>query len=223
MAKITNVRLPNGATPEYSQEQTNQLIRSLEQVILTLNTNYTPIVTEQTDQAMTWFEASGSLPGSQGGQMLSMPYGSFYDTTTQTAAVINTAYLMKFNTTALAYQMYIDPATTSRLYVDVAGVYNFQFSAQTHKTAGAQAYYYMWCRINGTDVPQSAGKVSIQGTSAEAIAAWNYVLDLNGGDYFEMAWSADDTRCQLLAGAAVAPYPAIPSVILTATYVSSLV
>ena len=55
MAKITNVRLPNSAAPEYSQEQTNQIIRSLEQIVLTLNTNYTPIVSQDTAAAYTWF------------------------------------------------------------------------------------------------------------------------------------------------------------------------
>lgn len=55
MAKITNVRLPNSAALEYSQEQTNQLIRSLEQIVLALNTNYTPIVSQDTAAAYTWF------------------------------------------------------------------------------------------------------------------------------------------------------------------------
>ena len=55
MAKITNVRLPNSAAPEYSQEQTDQIIRSLEQIVLTLNTNYTPIVSQDTATAYTWF------------------------------------------------------------------------------------------------------------------------------------------------------------------------
>ena len=55
MAKITNVRLPNSAAPEYSQEQTNQIIRSLEQIVLTLNTNYTPMVSQDTATAYTWF------------------------------------------------------------------------------------------------------------------------------------------------------------------------
>ena len=55
MAKISNVRLPNSAALEYSQEQTNQLIRSLEQIVLALNTNYTPIVSQDTAAAYTWF------------------------------------------------------------------------------------------------------------------------------------------------------------------------
>ena len=54
MSKITNVRLPNAAA-EYTPEQFNQLVRSLEQIILQLNTAYSPIVTENTDQAYAWF------------------------------------------------------------------------------------------------------------------------------------------------------------------------
>jgi len=54
MSKINNVRLPN-ASPQYSPEQFNQLVRSLEQIVFQLNTAYTPVVTEDKDQAVTWF------------------------------------------------------------------------------------------------------------------------------------------------------------------------
>jgi hypothetical protein len=54
MSKINNVRLPNAA-PQYSAEQFNQLVRSLEQVIFQLNASYTPTVTEDKDQAQAWF------------------------------------------------------------------------------------------------------------------------------------------------------------------------
>jgi hypothetical protein len=40
---------------DYSAEQINQLIRSLEQIILQLNSTYTPVVSEDKDQAQTWF------------------------------------------------------------------------------------------------------------------------------------------------------------------------
>jgi hypothetical protein len=61
MSKITNVRLPNAATQAYSPEQFNQLVRSLEQIILQLNSTYTPIVTEDKDAALTWYEAGGGF------------------------------------------------------------------------------------------------------------------------------------------------------------------
>jgi hypothetical protein len=55
MSKITNVRLPNANQSGYDPSQFNQLVRSLEQIILQLNNTYTPIVTENTDQAQAWF------------------------------------------------------------------------------------------------------------------------------------------------------------------------
>jgi hypothetical protein len=45
MSKITNVRLPNAAAGEYNPQQFDQLVRSLEQIVLQLNASYTPIVT----------------------------------------------------------------------------------------------------------------------------------------------------------------------------------
>lgn len=57
MSKITNVRLPNASPSEYDPQQFNQLVRSLEQIILQLNNTYTPVVTENKDQAQTWFFA----------------------------------------------------------------------------------------------------------------------------------------------------------------------
>jgi len=55
MSKINNVRLPTVASKEYNSEQFNQLVRSLEQVIFQLNQAYTPVVTEDKDQAQSWF------------------------------------------------------------------------------------------------------------------------------------------------------------------------
>jgi hypothetical protein len=55
MSKITNVRLPNATQSGYDPAQFNQLVRSLEQVILQLNNTYTPVVTEDKDQAQVWF------------------------------------------------------------------------------------------------------------------------------------------------------------------------
>ncbi len=149
-------------------------------------------------------------------------YGSFYDTTTQTAAAINTAYAMTFNTTDLSVGV-TRGSPTSRIYVDRPNVYNIQFSAQLDKTAGGVGLVWIWLRKNGVDVPNSASQVRIQGNNAETVAAWNFLLQMNAGDYFELMWEVDDTTVQILTEAASAVHPAIPSVILTVTdNVSSL-
>lgn len=143
-------------------------------------------------------------------------YGTFYDTTTQVAAAINTAYPITFNTTDLSFGVYRG-ATTSRIYVDEPGVYNFQFSIQLDNTSGGNHLAYIWCRINGVDVANSASQVRLKGTDGELVAAWNFVLSMKDGDYFELVYSVSDVAVQLVAQAAAAPVPAIPSVILTVT------
>lgn len=59
MAKISNVRLPNSVSSQYSAEQFNQMVRSLEQVIFQLNSTYTPTVTENSLSAYSWFDSTG--------------------------------------------------------------------------------------------------------------------------------------------------------------------
>ena len=63
MSKITNVRLPNAVSQNYDPQQFNQLVRSLEQVILQLNATYTPITTENTGAAASWFSGGGGAAG----------------------------------------------------------------------------------------------------------------------------------------------------------------
>lgn len=149
-------------------------------------------------------------------QLARYAYGSFYDTTTQTAAAINTAYTITFDTTDLSNGVYLG-SPTSRVYVDRANVYNIQFSAQLDNTSGGDHLVYIWLRVNGTDVANSASQVRIKGNNGELVAAWNFLYSLNDGDYFELMWSVSDTSVQITASGAVAPVPAIPSVILTVT------
>jgi hypothetical protein len=104
-----------------------------------------------------------------------------------------------------------------RVYVDRVGTYNFQFSAQLNKSGGGSGNVFIWYRVNGVDAANSATSVTLAGSSSAAVAAWNFVIDLNAGDYFELVWSTSNTNCVIEAAAASAPVPAIPSVILTVT------
>ena len=149
-------------------------------------------------------------------QLIRHRYGSFFDTTTQTAAAINTPYAMTFNSTD--YSQGVTRGTpTSRIYVDTLNTYNIQFSAQVNTTVSTDQLLWIWLRKNGVDVPASAGQVRTKGNGDASIAAWNYLLEMNQGDYFELMWAADDVGVQLQAFAASAFHPSIPSVILTVT------
>lgn len=149
-------------------------------------------------------------------QIVDPRYGVFSDSTTQTAAAINTAYAITFNTTDLTNGVYIG-SPTSQIYVDRPGVYNFQFSAQLNQTSASAHDVFIWADINGSSQANSATKVTLVGNGAATVAAWNFVYQMNAGDYFRLMWSVNNTVCQIIANTAAAPVPAIPSVILTVT------
>ena len=140
-------------------------------------------------------------------------YGSFYDTTTQVATVINTATAITFNTTDLSQGVFL--STTSRVMVDTVGIYDFQISIQLDKTSGGTAEFYVWFRLNGVDVTDSASQIRLQGNNAEMFSSLNYFFDLKSGDYVEIMFSVTDVSVQVAATAAAAPHPGIPSIILT--------
>jgi len=148
-------------------------------------------------------------------------YGAFSDTTLQTAASINTAYAMTFNTTDSSNGISIG-SPSSRLVVDNQGVYNVQFSAQLDQISGATANVYIWLRKNGTNVPNTASTVALQGTSARSVAAWNFIIQLEPTNYVELMWATDTTNARILAASATSVWPAIPSVICTITQVNNL-
>lgn len=141
-------------------------------------------------------------------------YGSFYSTATQTATAINTAKEITFNTTDLSRGVTIG-SPASRIVVDTEGIYNFQTSIQLDSTVSTDQEFYLWFRKNGADVTNSASQVRVKGNNAEVFLSLNFFFDLKAGDYVELVFSVTDLGVQLLAAAAAAPVPGIPSVILT--------
>ena len=149
-----------------------------------------------------------------------LAHASYYDTTTQTNPVADAVNLFTYNSVISEFQI-TRGTPTSKIFVNSTGLYNFQFSAQLDKTAGGKGLIYIWPRINGVNVPDSTTKVSIQGSTDEVVAAWNFLLVMKAGDYFELAWQSSLTDVIVLAEAAASNYPGIPSIILTATWVSN--
>ncbi len=148
------------------------------------------------------------------------PHASYFDTTTQTNPVINTVNLFTYNSVISEFKI-SRGVPTSKIFVNETGVYNFQFSAQLDKSGGGASAVYIWPRINGVNVPDSASKVVIDGPNSEIIPAWNFVLVMEAGDYFELAWESADVNVIISYEAASNNRPATPSIILTVNWVSN--
>ena len=143
-------------------------------------------------------------------------YGSFFDTTDQTAAAINTAYAITLNNTAVSSGVTIG-SPASRIYVDRPGIYLIAISVQFVNTGGGAHRAWVWPRVNGVDVANRATVMRIEGSSTEHVLSWTFMQEFNAGDYFEFMWEVSDTGVSLFADPASAVHPAIPSVTITVT------
>lgn len=148
------------------------------------------------------------------------PHASYYDTTTQTNPVADAVNLFTYDSVVSDFQI-TRGTPTSKIFVNNTGIYNFQFSAQLDKAGGSASEVYIWPRINGVNVPDSATKIVIDGPNNEIVPAWNFVLMMAGGDYFELAWQSPDIDVIIPYVAPTGNIPGIPSIILTVTWVSN--
>ena len=304
MSKIFNVRLQN-ASQQYSPEQFNQLVRSLEQVILLLNSTYGSVSDQNISGAQSWFNGSPGRAGQSGSQGVLLPYGAFQDGTDQVAGSTTSAYAVRLNTTDYTNGVYIGSRTAvftgtiddgtppgagtvlnvtavtsgtielgmqltgtgvtagtritaygtgsggtgtytvntsqevtsttitgdlpSKITVDYAGLYNLQFSFQFVNTDTQIHDTDVWFRKNGTNIANSNSRFSVPnshgGIDGHLIAALNFFLDMDPGDFVEIMWHTDDVQVLIeqLPTAASPTRPATPSAIVTMSYVSSLV
>lgn len=151
-----------------------------------------------------------------------LAYGSFYDNTDQSFAA-NTATPMKFNTTDLSFGVTMvndGLGNPTRITVANTGIYNLQFSAQTHKVAGGGSEtMYIWFAKNGLPIADSNTSFVEANNGRFAVLSWNFFLSLVAGQYAQIIVrvTSANFRLEYLTPAGV---PAIPSTILTVNQIS---
>ncbi|MFZ9370243.1 MAG: hypothetical protein ACO25M_00040 [Limnohabitans sp.] len=144
--------------------------------------------------------------------------GAFFDTTDQTATA-DTAKAMTFNTVQI--ERGVELVANSKIYVDRQATYNVQFSAMFSNPEATAYAISVWLAVNGVATPDSCTDLTVHSKhgsiNGKAVAAWNFFLDLNAGDYLEMYWSTPQATVFIehQHTRTTPARPAIPSVILT--------
>lgn len=168
-----------------------------------------------------------SVIGPRGGKYLNNPHGAFQDSTDQVAANTTTAYAVTFNTTDFSNGVTI--ASGSRITVADAGIWNLQFSIQLKNTTNASQDVDVWFRVNGTNIANSNSRYGLAprkdaSDPFHVIMALNYFVSLNATDYIEIMWRPSDTGVSIeqYAAGTSPTRPAIPSAIVTMSFVSNL-
>jgi hypothetical protein len=154
-----------------------------------------------------------------------LSYGSFTDSTTQSASLADTPYSMKLNTIEGANGFTIENNESgfpTRIKALRTGVYNLQYSAQLENIANTNIDFNIWLAYTGSNVSNSNGHVSltkVSGQFSNLISSWNYVIPIEQLDYVELKWMCNSTSGQLFSSGSNGHRPATPSVIATITQV----
>ena len=162
------------------------------------------------------------LLGLNGGQYIDCPNGLFFSTTDQPIALANTAQPIDFPIEYLNNAVRVNSGTDSRVYVDVSGIYNFQFSGQLLSGSASAKQVYIWIARNGTDIGYSTHQYTVAGSGTHLNISWNFDIDLASGEYIEMQWASDDTNMKLEAAVATAVHPGMPSAVMAVNFIAPL-
>jgi hypothetical protein len=164
MSKIFNVRLPN-ASPEYNAQQFDQLVRSLEQIVLQLNSSYTSTTDQDALSASSFFGDSGAATfiSPAGVGKIIVPFGSFSDDTDQVDGSTTSAYPVRLNTTFFECGVRID---------SYAAVFTGSITTTTlDVTAMTSGDIYLGMEISGTGVTAGT-RITAFGTGTGGVGTY---------------------------------------------------
>jgi len=235
MSKISNVRLPNAAQQGYSTEQFDQLVRSLEQVIFQLNNTYTPVVSEDRAGANSWFLSgtsggfAGGIRGPQISNGIALPYATLVSDVDQSSAGITSENIVTYTSVSPANGIKV--VDNSKIYVPCAGQYLVVFSFQVANHSTSAAEVEVWAKDTGTNVALSNRRFDIPARKSSTIwshvvPAVSFIFTTNdpSTNYLQWAWWSDnaDVYLEHYAAGTSPTRPAVPSVLLTISFVSAV-
>ena len=146
----------------------------------------------------------------------------------QTLASSSVSTALTLLQTTVSNGVSIDPTDKTKIVHSIAGIYNIQFSIQMLTYDGTIDNVTIWFRLNGVDIPYSAGIATIPGihggNPGTAIISWNLVQPLNAGDYVQLLFASTtgNTVAATYPPGTSPARPASPSIIVTSTFVSAL-
>ena len=142
------------------------------------------------------------IPFSDAAESDSIPFAELYCTAGQSAAVIDTAYPLGFNTTPALNGVTL--TNTSRINVLNAGEYSFNVGYQLQNTDNAQHEVSIWFRKNGADIAYSNRLITVPARKSATIfgftsSSTEVFADLAANDYLEVVWSTSSTLVTFFA------------------------
>lgn len=165
-------------------------------------------------------EWTGWAPNAGGGSIsqTNLPYGTFFTTSSQTVTAANTATIVTNWQEEDTNKMNV---SGTKIYAEETGDYLIVWSAMLNKSNAASSEADIWLKVNGTNVANSNTRGHLSGSDAETVLTASAILDLEAGDYFEVAFSSpsDQVKLQYYSASTSPTRPAVPGIIITANLV----
>jgi hypothetical protein len=220
--------LPGGA---YDSRQQAELVRALR-----LYFNIVDSLAPQQAQSYTADQFNGgSFNGDVGnfgfvsgfGNGMEYPYAMLMSDQDQTNSGATSENLLSYNQIVVRNGVTVEDGTKIRF--PYAGQYLVTFSLQVVNKDNVVREFEVWAKNSGTNYPLSNSRIDVP--ARKSVGVWGHALPAVSGifsvqqdEYLEIAWWGETTDVQLEAfGTNTNPTrPAIPSVILTISFVCAL-
>lgn len=151
-------------------------------------------------------------------QWIPVAYGSFSNTTTQTAPA-GTPTGIVFDVTDYARNISL---SGSKFTLAKTGLYNIIFSLQlSNSNTSSDDDAVVWLRVNGANIANTASKITVVkshgGVAGNAILTVNFMYQFTAGDYFEIYGLSllGYIALQTYPASTSPAYPVSPAAILT--------
>lgn len=152
-------------------------------------------------------------------------YGSWYSKLNQTAISSGSRVIFEEIDFQKNISVLTDGTNLNQITFQESGIYNIQFSLQYENLHNQENSIYIWLGKNGTQlantgsiafVPKSNGT----GQPGHTILAWNYFVQVTGGEYLTLDWTTNDLTNVSMKFYTAAVYPDVPSAILTISQIA---
>ena len=158
---------------------------------------------------------------SKGGEfrqiVLADGYAQLVRTTSQTAALTNTAYPIGWDALIFSDGITLNPLDSSQIMFEEGGKFILSFTGELQSSSGSAKHIWIWPRVNGVDLAGSTMKTSLSINGQDTVVSRSAIFQIESGQYLQAMFAVDDVNIWINAPVATAFAPASPAATLSIT------
>jgi len=157
------------------------------------------------------------ITSSQTGSFQKTAYLSIYSTSSQALIASGSEQVVTFTSTWASEGITLQEG--SKIVMEKAGVYQFNFVAQVTNLENAVYDSWFWIKYNGNNFPNSTTLMSLNPRKNSSIPSSQLMttsiigVALNDNDYIQLYWTGEDLATSITETPAIGPIPETPSII----------